>query len=101
MTTLGLWAEAHLGEDRQRVLAHDRATLAVVRLFEQLSEHPMMTLAVATDLLQASKMTANRAIQTLKQVGVLHEVTGKARDRIYAYRAYLYVLGEDTETQPE
>lgn len=90
-----------LNDDRQRVLAHGGATVAVLRLFECLPEHPMMTLALATELLQASKMTAGRSIQTLEQAGVLREITGKARDRIYAYRSYLDVLAEDTDTPPE
>jgi Fic family protein len=90
-----------LSDDRQRVLEASGTTLAVVRLFEQLPEHPMITLARARTLLEATKVTAGRAIETLTQVGILHEITGKNRDRVYAYRAYLDVLGEDTDTQPE
>lgn len=90
-----------LNEDRRRVLAHAGATVAVLRLFELLPDHPMMTMSLATELLQTTKMTAQRAIQTLEQAEVLREITGKARDRVYAYRAYLNVLSEDTDTPPE
>lgn len=86
-----------LNDDRRRVLDHDMTTIAVLRLFELLPEHPMVTLALATEHLQANKVTAMRAIQALESAKVLHEITGKARDRVYAYRSYLAVLGEDTE----
>jgi len=76
---------------------HPKATVSVLRLLDLLPEHPMVTLAMATECLQANKVTAMRSIQALEEAKVLHEITGKARDRVYAYRKYLSVLGEDTE----
>ena len=38
-----------------------------------------------------------RAIDALVQAGVLVEITGKKRDRVYAYQAYLDRLQEGTE----
>jgi hypothetical protein len=55
----------------------------------------MITLAVALDLLKTTKPTAGKAIDALVQAGILQEITGKRRDRIYAYRSYLNVLAED------
>ncbi len=86
-----------LNDDRRRIMDHATATISVLRLFELLPEHPMVTLPLATDLLKINKVTAHRTIQALKSARVLTEITGKARDRVYAYRAYLAVLGEDTE----
>jgi hypothetical protein len=37
----------------------------------------------------------HKAIDALCQAGVLQEITGKRRDRVYAYRRYLDVLGRD------
>ncbi|MBA3707711.1 MAG: Fic family protein [Planctomycetes bacterium] len=88
---------ALLNEDRRRVLDHAMTTVAVLRLFELLPEHPMMTMALATEQLKVNKVTAMRAIQALESAKILHEITGKARDRMYAYRKYLAVLSEDTE----
>lgn len=45
----------------------------------------------------ASTDASMKAIDALVQAGVLQEITGKPRDRVYAYRGYLGVLGEDTE----
>ncbi len=48
----------------------------------------------------APKPTANKAIAALRAAGILHEVSGKRRNRVYTYDAYLKVLSEDTDTQP-
>jgi Fic family protein len=91
---------ALLGRDRRTVVGHPAATLTAVRLLDRLPEHPIVTLSTATELLAASKPTAAKAIDMLAKAGVLQEVTGRRRDRVYAYRAYLDVLAEDTELPP-
>jgi len=87
-----------VGADRRRVSGHKTATVTSVRLFEHLPEHPMITLAKAMELVGATKPTTGKAIDALNKAGILKEITGKKRDRIYAYRAYLDVLAEDTRT---
>jgi Fic family protein len=67
-----------------------------VRLYDLLPVHPVVTLATATELLDTSKPTASKAIAMLEDAGVLREITGRQRDRAYAYEAYLAVLAEDT-----
>ncbi|MFO1095095.1 MAG: hypothetical protein U0992_17580 [Planctomycetaceae bacterium] len=59
--------------------------------------HPMVTLARSVELLDVTKPTATKAIEVLRDAEVLTEVTGKRRDRVYAYKRYLEVLGEGTE----
>ena len=66
-------------------------------LFDLLPESPMVTLPIAMELLKISKPTAAKAIDALCQASVLHEITGKRRDRVYAYQAYLNVLAKETE----
>ncbi len=71
-----------------------------VRAFIPHTEHPIVTLPLAMKLLKTTKPTAGKAIDALCKAGVLHETTGKQRDRVYAYGAYLKVLAEDT-AQPD
>ncbi|MHB8902428.1 MAG: Fic family protein [Thermoguttaceae bacterium] len=89
-----------LADDRQRFLQHDAATLSAVRLLDLLPDHPMITLADGIELLGLTKPTANKAIAALRAAGILHEVSGKRRNRVYSYDAYLKVLSEGTETAP-
>jgi Fic family protein len=88
---------ALLGKDRQSLAGHKKATVTAIRLFDLLPTHPLVTLPGVMDLLKTSKPTAIKAIDALKQAGVLRETTGKQRDRVYAYHGYLQVLTKDTE----
>ena len=87
-----------LGDDRRRLLAHAQASLPALRLFDLLPEHPMVTLPRTVELLETSKPTAAKAIETLRKTGILTETTGRQRNRVYAYRRYLDVLTEGTAT---
>jgi Fic family protein len=83
--------------DRAKVTTHAKTTVPSIRLFELLPSHPMVTLPLSIKLLRVSKPTAVKALDALQAAGVLHEITGKRRDRVYAYQAYLKVLATDTD----
>lgn len=85
-----------VNDDRRKVTASNTSTLIAVRPVDLLPTHPMVTLLRCTELLRTSKPTAVKAIDTLRKVGVLDEITGELRDRVYAYKAYLDVLAKDT-----
>lgn len=87
---------ALLGQDRRTVANHSATTVPAIRLLDLLPEHPMVTLPAVMDLLKTTKPTAGKAIDALCKAGILKETTGKQRDRVYAYDAYLKVLAEDT-----
>ncbi len=87
---------AVLGRDRRSVVSSPAATVTAIRLYDLLPEHPVVTLNMATELLETSKPTAAKAINMLGEAGVLREITGRQRDRAYAYDAYLEILAEDT-----
>ena len=85
---------AVVGQGRAAVMKHKAATVPAIRLFELLPEHPTITLGAAIDLLGTTKPTAAKAIDALVRAAVLEEITGKRRDRVYAYRPYLNALAE-------
>ena len=87
---------AQVDADRRKVTASNLSTLITVRLFDLLPTHPTVTLARSIDMLQTTKPTAVKAIDSLQRAGVLHEITGRQRDRVYAYKAYLDLLAKDT-----
>jgi len=88
---------ALVAQDRARVLANDGMSIGALRLFELLPRHPIVTVASAMKMLDTTKPTAGRAVELLVGAGVLVEMTGKRRDRAYAYRAYLDRLKVGTE----
>jgi Fic family protein len=88
-----------LERDRRMLAGHRAATVTAIRLFDLLPEHPVLTLVRAITLLKTSKPTAGKAIDALCRAGVLQEITGRQRDRVYAYGTYLKVLTADTATE--
>jgi len=88
---------ALLSADRHRLLEGRSASVTALRLLEELPRHPIVTVASAMRLLDASKPTATRAIEALEENGILTETTGRKRGRSFAYRAYLDRLRTGTE----
>jgi len=85
--------------DRNRVLTNADVSVISLRLFELLPRHPVVTIASVMNLLETTKPTAGRAVDTLVASGVLVETTGKKRDRSFSYRAYLDRLRAGTELE--
>lgn len=46
---------------------------------------------------QVAYSTAARAVETLAELGILREVTGRRRGRVFAYGEYLAMLSQGTE----
>jgi len=89
-TARGLYAR--VSEDRQTLLATPGATVTAIQLFEQLPEHPVITMPLVTRLLSTTKPTAGKAIDVLIRADILAEVGERKRDRLYRYDGYLQVL---------
>ena len=90
-----------LNIDRQRLLGSCAVTVPAIRLFDQLPDHPVVTLAGAMTVLKTTKPTTAKAIESLRTAKILRETTGRRRDRIYAYTAYLELLtGESRSIAP-
>jgi Fic family protein len=79
--------------DRAKVLDESTAVYPL-RLFELLPASPVVTVSSAMKMLDTTKPTAGKAIQTLESAGVLRETTGRARGREFAYASYLARLGQ-------
>ena len=86
-----------LEKDRSRFLKSDQATVAGLRLFEELPQHPIVTAKLATRLCHTTRPTASKAVETLCAAGILKEISGRKRDMTYAYGPYLELLKEGTE----
>jgi len=66
-------------------------------VFDALRRRPLAsihTLAAATSL---SFPTAARAVEALERLGIAREITGRKRERVFAYPAYLDILNEGVQ----
>ena len=86
-----------LARDRSRYLESGVATIAGSRLFENLPQNPVVTVKSTVKICATTKPTAAKAIGSLCDAGILREITGRNRDRIYEYSEYLGVLRKGTE----
>jgi hypothetical protein len=59
--------------------------------------HPILSIAPAAEKIESTFPTVAAAIEHPQRLGILHEITGKQRHRLLAYRAYMDILNEGTE----
>lgn len=88
-----------INRDRAIALAHPATTVTAARLYEELRQHPIVTVARVTEMLGATKPTAAKAVGALVEAGILVETTGRRRDRMFSYSAYLDLLRGGTELE--
>jgi Fic family protein len=88
---------ALVARDRQRYLQSPRATVVGARLFEELPRHPVVTIRLVTGICATTKPTATKAVDSLCAAGILVETSGRQRDRVFSYGAYMDLLKVGTE----
>lgn len=84
-----------LGKDRRRLASDKRSTVAALQLLDLLPDHPVVTAARVAKLLKITAPTARKAVEIAADAGILREVSGKQRDRVFAYHKYLQILTGD------
>lgn len=87
--------EAHRALVRARGFSPSTARLVDGRLFER----PLVSVALVSTMLDVSFATANRVLRELASAGIVEEITGGQRSRVYRYAAYL-ALFEDPPPVP-
>jgi len=91
----------HLFEqDRTKVETLGRAAPNALRLYQHLQSLPIIGIQDAVKALELTAATVAKAVQHLEELGIIQEVTGKQRDRLYVYQAYLQILSEGTTPLP-
>ena len=86
-----------MNQDRDRVLSQPSASLAGLRLFAQLPSQPIATIPLIVKLLETTPPTAGKAAELLESLGVLQEISGRQRDRMFSYERYLELLSSGME----
>ncbi len=83
--------------DQNRIQDVGRAASTALRVFHALCEHPLLTLSQAHQRTGLSFPAVARGMQVLAELGIAREITGRRRNRIFAYDHYLNILSEGTE----
>lgn len=81
-----------IAHDRRRLLASSAPSAAAYRLFETLPMMPRFTVEQVKQRLDTSYPTANAAVKTLTDLGIVQEMTGQRKNRSFGYPAYIELL---------
>jgi Fic family protein len=74
-----------------------RSAGTALRVHDLMRRRPVLSIAKAVDDLKLSHPTLSKAFSNLTNLGIVREVTGRRRDRLFAYGQYLAILNEGTE----
>ena len=78
--------------DRKRLLESPKAGPISYRLFELLPMMPRFSVEHVRQRLDTTFPTASAAVKLLEDLGVLAELTGQKKNRVYSYQAYVGLL---------
>ena len=80
--------------DRRRLLDSPKSGSAAYRLFELLPMMPRFTVERVRQKLGTSFPTANAAVKTLYELGIVCETTGQKKNRSFSYQSYIELLAK-------
>lgn len=86
--------------DRERITAESERPGSALRVHDLLQQNPYLTANHLVARTGLSAPTVNAALADLERLGVVEEVTGRRRGRVFGYRRYLAILSEGTEPLP-
>lgn len=84
-------------EDVERIRELGRAAANVLRVFDALRARPLATINDLGSRSGVAYPTAARAVDALERLGIVREITGRSRDRVFAYDRYVAILNEGAE----
>lgn len=67
------------------------------RILESLYRHPFLSVAGAQEIIGTTYAAANNLVSLLAKIGILKEVTGQKRNRIFYYKPYINIFTEGTD----
>lgn len=84
-------------EDEVRIQNLGRSAGSVLRVFQALCRRPVITINDIRAQAGLSYPTAAKGIEALERLGIVRELTGRKRNRAYAYGRYIEILNEGAE----
>ncbi|MFZ5555265.1 MAG: Fic family protein [Pseudomonadota bacterium] len=83
-------------DDRAAIQSLGRSAGSALRVHEVLRKRPLGSIASLARQAGLSVPTTTSALRGLEKLGIVREITGRARSRLYSYHAYLTRLSEGT-----
>ncbi len=83
--------------DAQKLQHAGRSASTALRVFHCLCQRPLLTLSGVSQQTGITFPTVAKGMKTLVSLGIAREITGRKRDRVFAYDEYLKILSEGAE----
>jgi len=84
-------------DDRRRIEGLGRPAASALRIHQLLQQKPIIAIPDAAQRLGISAPTVSKSVQHMERLGILREITGKQRGRLFVYDEYLGILSRGTE----
>ena len=83
--------------DRDRIKALGRIAGSVLRIHHELLARPVASISFLSARTALVPHTVSKTLRALKELGLIREVTGRSRNRIFVYSQCLDIMNEGTE----
>jgi Fic family protein len=83
--------------DREKIQKLGRSSSSALRVHEYMQRKPITNIAATAKALKVSIPTVTVALNHLVRIGIVKEVTGKRRDRLFTYSRYFNIVSKGTE----
>jgi Fic family protein len=80
-----------------KIEAIGRPAASVLRVFQHMQRNPIVSIPATAQKIGISAPTVAKSLEHMRQLGILREVTGRERHRLFVYEQYLAILNEGTE----
>jgi Fic family protein len=85
------------GEHRDKINGLGRAAASALRVHRTLMERPIATAGWLVEKIGITPATINKCLGHLEHLGIVRELTGKKRNRIFSYTGYVEIMNQGTE----
>jgi Fic family protein len=86
--------------DRERITAESDRAGSALRIHDLFQQNPYLTANQLVQQTGLSAPTVNAALVDLERFGIVEEITGRKRGRVFSYQRYLAILSEGTDPLP-
>ena len=84
-------------QDRDKIQQLGRPTGSALRVHDGFRQRPVASIDHLVKQTHLTTPTVTAALRGLENMGIVREITGRQRNRLYSYEAYLHLLQQGTE----
>jgi Fic family protein len=97
LTGVKTTADQAVNAARRKIESLGRPAASVLRVFQHAQTSPILSIGRTAEKTGVSFPTVASAVEHMQRLGLLREITGKQRKRLFVYDPYLAILNEGTE----